>query len=295
MRYNSGMLTEGLLRAGRITRYLPWLRGLELVRRVYKVIIPRQNDWTLRVNDFDHDLKLDIDPRECVGITVWHKPEIFEKSERKIFCENIFPGDVVLDVGANIGVYSLLGAKRGGIVHAIEADPRNAQRLKNHVRLNGFESRIKVFEIAAMDHSGTLSIFRNPINCGGSNCFDGTDRVDITACTIDSLDLPPIDICKMDIEGAETRAILGMQKTIGRSPNLRLCIEYNPTLSMGDCSPLADVLHEIFGSVEVIGGRRLQPGERPTGFCDLYCTAVRREVDWESVREHALKIKGPKY
>lgn len=287
------MLTERILRAGRATRHLPWLRGLEIVRRGYQVLIQRPDNWRLRIDDLDGDLKLDVDPREYIGISLWHKPEIFEKGERDIFCGNIRPGTVALDVGANIGIYSLLGAKRGAQVFAIEADPRNAAQLRRHVEINGFESRVTIFEMAAADRPGMVRIYRNPINSGGSNCFDGCDPVDVPARTIDSLDLPPIAICKMDVEGAEARAILGMRHTITRSPDFKLCVEYNPTLSLGDCSPLAEVLHAIFDYVQVIGGRRIEKGARPDQFCDLFCANVRPQVDWSRVEAFATQMKDP--
>jgi FkbM family methyltransferase len=287
------MVTETVLRAGRVTRYLPWLRGLEIVRRGYRKVIRRPDGWTLRIDDFDGDLKLDIDPRECVGITVWHKPDIFEKKERDIFCENIHPGTMALDIGANIGVYSLLGAKRGAHVFAIEADPSNAAKLRHHIELNGMEAGVTVFEMAASDKPGSVTIYRNPINSGGSNCFGGSQPVAVQARTIDSLDLPPIEICKMDVEGAEARAIVGMKETISRSPDFKLCVEYNPTLMVGDCSPLADVLHTIFESVHVIGGHKLPEGIRPKGFCDLFCTKVRRGIDWDRAAGFATRMKDP--
>ena len=281
------MLLEPLLRAARITRYLPWLRGIELVRRFYSVTLPRPANWSLRVDDFDRDLKLDVDPREFVGISIWHRPELFEKKERQLFCSAIGPGARVLDVGANIGLYSLLAAKRGASVFAIEADPQNAAKLRHHIEINGFGERVAVFEFAAFDEPSTISLFRNPINSGGSNCFDGTDEVTIPANTIDSLGLPPIDICKMDIEGAEARAILGMQETITRSKGMRLFVEYNPTLTV-DPRPLIGLLHSVFGNVRVIGGPILAYGEAPKGFCDLECSQVRTEIQWDLAREEII-------
>lgn len=72
--------------------------------------------------------------------------------------------------------------------------------------------------------------------------------------TLDSLSLPPIDICKMDIEGSELSALAGMKETIARSPRLRLFVEY--CSDFGDCQPLLDYLNTNFAAWQVIGAAR---------------------------------------
>lgn len=280
------VITESLLQAGRVTRHLPWLRGLELVRRGYQRVLDRPSGWTMRIEDFDGDLKLDVDPREFIGVTLWHKPELFEKDERSLFCSSISPGSVVLDVGANIGMYSLLAARRGATVFAVEADPNNAARLKHHIALNNFGDRISVSEFAALDREGSITIYRNPNNCGGSSCYAGTNGTEIPARPIDDLNLPPIDICKMDIEGAETRALLGMRATLRRSPGMKLLVEFNP--KVGHCHMLIRLLHAAFGQVDIIGGPTLRSGESPTRFCDLACSQLKAGFDWSFADEMAL-------
>lgn len=276
------MLTETLLQSGRVTRHLPWLRGVELIRRGYKQVLHRPAAWKMRINDFDGDIKMDVDPREFLGVTLWHKPELFERRERQIFCDCIRPGSVVLDLGANIGVYSLMAAKRGAKVFAVEADPENAIRLKHHVDLNGFKEKIKVFEIAAWDREDTVTIFHNPDNCGGTSCYDGINGVPVPARAIDQLELPAIDLCKIDIEGSESVALLGMIETLKRSPNVTLCVEYNP--KVGNCGLLMRMLHASFKNIQVIGGHTLPEGESPRGFCDLVCRELKSDFDWSFCR-----------
>lgn len=256
-----------LLRLGRVTRYLPWLRGLELVRRLYAAVLLFPPGWTIPVDDFDGDLRLEIDPREFIGVQVWHRAELFEKKERELFCSAVVPGRVVLDVGANIGVYTLLAAKRGARVFAVEGDPKNAARLRHHIEINGFGDRVTVIEAAVADRSGTVTMYRNPINCGGSNCFEGQDPVAVPCRTIDSLDLPPVDVCKMDIEGSELAALEGMADTLSRSPKLQLLIEHNPN---HNCGALLAFLLARFAQASVAGGRPLTAQRAPSGLCNLW-------------------------
>ena len=186
---------------------------------LYRRFIPL--DSKFRVNDFDGDLKLDISICETIGINVWHAPRLFEKKERELFCSAIDTGMVVLDVGANIGIYTLLAAKRGARVFAIEADPENARALQHHVEINGFVDRVSVFEMAATDRSQRVTLYRSPRNSGGSTLFgrrQGVTSVGVEGRTIDSLGLPAIDVCKMDIEGAEVIALRGMSSNLARSP-----------------------------------------------------------------------------
>ena len=204
-------MLEAILRLGSVTKYLPYFRGIGVFQRFYQFMLPK-GEMRLSVNDFDRDLKIgDLDVRETSGINIWHRPVFYNKNQRKLFCDAIRPGCVVLDVGANIGVYTLLAAKRGARVFAIEADPRNLEMLRRNIRLNGLDDRVTVFPIAAGSEEGTVTLFRFKGNSGHSNLFSGTDPVQVPCKTIDSLDLPPIDVCKMDIEGSELSALKGME------------------------------------------------------------------------------------
>ena len=249
------------LRAGRVTKYLPFFKGLSALLVLYRRFATRD---LMRIADFDGDLKLDISVCETMGINLWHTPRLWEKEERRAFCSAITPGCNVLDVGANIGMYTLLAAKRGAHVFAIEADPENAARLRHHVELNGFGERVTIFQMAAVNSSSSRTLFRNPANSGGSNLFKGEPAGVIEGKTIDSLNLPPIDICKMDIEGAELLALQGMTDTIARSSNMRLLIECSSQFR--DSADLLAFLREKFSSVRTVatGSTEIR------GYCNVW-------------------------
>src|SRR5689334_11838959 len=157
--------------------------------------------------------------RGTLDICLWHFPELYEREQREMFCSLITPGCTVLDVGANVGLYTLLAAKRGARVFAIEADPHNAALLRHHVKLNRLENWVTILELAATEVEKTVTLYRNPQNWGESNILNrGNLSGTVAGHTIDSLDLPPIDVCKMDIEGAEVFALQGMEGTLKRSP-----------------------------------------------------------------------------
>jgi FkbM family methyltransferase len=267
-------MIEKLLRPGRVTRHLPYFRGIPLLQRFYQYVLPK-GELHLSVDDFDGDLRLEnLDVRETGGMNIWHRPEFYDKNQRKLFCDAIKPGSIVLDVGANIGVYTLLAAKRGARVFAIEADPRNLGMLRWHVHVNGFDDRVTILPMAAGARKGTVTLYRFQGNWGHSNLYGGTDPVQVPCRTIDSLNLPPIDLCKMDIEGSELHALQGMVATIRRSPHMKLLAEYAEAL--GTTPELMEFIGARFAPVFAIR----QPPHRPIGplpavkkippFCDLW-------------------------
>ena len=262
-----------LLQWGRVTKHLPYIRGLGALRSVYATALsPRVSQQ--RVPDFDGDLLMDVDIRETIGFNIWHRPSAYEAQERRLLCEAIKRGSVVLDIGANMGLYTLLAAKRGATVFAIEADPQNVEVLRHHVHINGFDDRVTILFMAAMDRTVTVNLFRSQGNSGHSSLYEGGDAVEVPGKTIDSLGLPPIDVCKMDIEGAEGVALMGMRETIRRSPNLKMLIEYNPELKHAD--GLMEFICERFDSVYAVrkppfGVKGpLSVDRKPPSFCNLW-------------------------
>ena len=254
------------LRAGRITRYSPYWKGFAQLLWLYRRVIPE--DFFVRINDFDKDLVLDVNPRGNTEISLWHFPDLYERKEREIFCASITPGCHVLDVGANIGLYTLLGAKRGARVFSIEADPLNAAMLRHHVKINGFNDRVTIFEIAATDCEKLVPLYRHPFNLGESNIVArGWPSGMVEGKSLDALNLPPINVCKMDVEGAELMALKGMENTLRRSPGMKLLVEYNQALGSGEA--LLDCLRRHFSSLSVIGTSSLTSCSELPPYCNL--------------------------
>jgi FkbM family methyltransferase len=227
----------------------------------------------MRVDDFDQDLIMDVDPRDIIGINVWHRPELFEKKERELFCSAISSGSVVLDIGANIGIYTLLAAKRGARVFAVEADPNNAKILRHHIKTNGFTQQVTVIEMAAAERSQTIPLYRDPTNSGHSNLYSGRDPVSVHGDSIDSLGLPPVDVCKIDIEGSEVAALRGMLLTIRNSPRMRMLIEHSA--QFGHTAEMLAFLRLHFSRITVVGKGLLRPKSAPPSFCNLWLSGSR--------------------
>ena len=258
-----------LLRPVRVTKYFHSWKGYNTLLPLYRQYLPA--DLLTRIRDFDGGLTLDVNVRGNVGLSLWHFPDLYEEEEREIFCSAIFPGCTVLDVGANIGLYTLLAAKRGARVFAIEADPLNGTMLRHHVKINGFEDQVTIFEMAAIDSPQRVVLYRHPFNLGESNIVEkGAPSGVIEGRTIDSLKLPPIDICKMDIEGAELSALLGMKETMSRSPRMKLLVEF--ARHYGNADELLSFLRSNFSSVKVIEDIPSGSASEIPAFCNLLAT-----------------------
>ena len=93
--------------------------------------------------------------------------EVFEPVLSDLIWRIVGEGDICIDVGANVGYFTLIMAKKvggSGKVIAIEAAPGNARLLKSNVELNGFGDRVRVIEAAVSDSAGDVTFYIHPKN-----------------------------------------------------------------------------------------------------------------------------------
>ncbi|MFZ0478216.1 MAG: FkbM family methyltransferase [Terriglobales bacterium] len=140
----------------------------------------------------------------------------YEWEMQKCIAGQIEMGSVFFDVGANVGFYSLLGALRvgpAGRVCAFEPLPENAAFLRRHLEMNRIRN-VEIFETAISDHSGTASFSSESTRAMGKLTAAGS--VTVATSTLDDLiargRIVPPGCIKMDIEGAEFRALNGARK-----------------------------------------------------------------------------------
>lgn len=144
----------------------------------------------------------------------------YEPFETELFCKIIKPKYTIIDLGANIGYYTLLFSKLSysGIVFAFEPSPRSYRILMKNIAANGFKKVVHPFQHAIGDHRGKVNLFINEYN-RGDNRISRSFGVEGIEASIDTLDniIPStqrIDLIKMDIQGAEVLALRGMQRII---------------------------------------------------------------------------------
>lgn len=141
------------------------------------------------------------------------------------------PGFVCIDVGANIGSYTLLMAEivgREGQVIAIEPQPEERSKLQAHLMLNRL-SNVKVLPYAISDTPGQMTLYAPAEKTGArpnasllrENVFRGAEvEIPVEARTLDSLvqeyKLERVDLIKTDTEGYEYHVLMGARETIKR-------------------------------------------------------------------------------
>jgi FkbM family methyltransferase len=160
-----------------------------------------------------------------------HEDEIIDQ-----FCPK--PGDTVVDVGAHIGLYTIIAAKRvgpTGKVIAIEPDPENCNLLKRNVELNRLTNVITL-ECAAFSSNTKLKLYLpgkergfTKLNTVMSNRALTETFLEVDGNTLDHLmlmqGLTQINWIKIDVEGAELEVLKGATATLSENNDIALLIE----------------------------------------------------------------------
>lgn len=206
---------------------------------------------------------------------------LFEPHVTRLIKTLLRPGMTVVDVGANIGYYSLLAARlvgEQGAVWAFEPAPSLADLLTRSIAENGYEGRVHVIPAAVGDVSGAATLHVNvaepflsslydetPENSRGGRAHDGRiELVEVRRTTLDDWAAahgwPAVDLVKIDIEGGEKPALEGMAELSRRNPHLKLIIEFNVTaLRSAGVTPT-----KFFATLQARGFNRVSViGERP--------------------------------
>ena len=143
--------------------------------------------------------------------------------------------DIVIDAGANMGIFSLLAATKGAIVYAFEPQPYFYSILCENISLNNFNDIITPICCGISDHKGqfVMSIDRDNLLSASITINRGSDSCEINCTSIDQWveenNIQRVDFIKVDIEGAERLLLLGARKTIQRwKPKLAISSYHYP-------------------------------------------------------------------
>jgi FkbM family methyltransferase len=215
-----------------IKRLFPDIKEKFIVKTLkgFKLIIDPETDKGIEYNIFQHGIyeKGTLDAFECI----------------------IKKGDIIIDLGANIGlttIYESILAGKDGKVYSFEAHPKTYEILNKNISLNKCNNIYSVNK-AISDNISAGFIYDNlDINRGAASLMKKNEnqkahRTDLT--TLDNFvkenNINKIDFIKIDIEGYELKALKGFQEYLNINPKPIFCIE----LSF-DVSP-PEVINEIF-------------------------------------------------
>lgn len=195
------------------------------------------------------------------------KKGIREEAATKIVQEELKPGMVVLDIGANLGYYALLESRlvgEKGKVYAIEPVPDNIKLLKKSIEENGY-TNIETFQLAMgnsegeqelqltsgtnwgtmMDMSNATEFYRNRLK------KYATDKITVPTTTVDKFveehGIERLDFIRMDVEGFEIEVIEGMLKTLKSMPSMKLLVEFHYSHFNDPHNVFEPVYKKLFG------------------------------------------------
>lgn len=193
------------------------------------------------------------DSVESLRRVIWaYEPEKFRNITR------FLPrGGGFVDVGANIGDFSIWAAKQGGPdtrVLAVEADPDNLPLLDRNLRRHRLQSSVRVAPVAAAAEPGTVVLHQGhqagtstiaPSEVHEMDHMRPRGTVEIPAKTLDSLleeaALPRVDVVKIDVEGAEEYVLAGASKLLANGQPLTILIDIHWGV---DLVAIAGMLHQ---------------------------------------------------
>jgi FkbM family methyltransferase len=214
----------------------------------------------------------------------------------RVFRTFLTQRSVVLDIGANFGLYTAVAAtmvRKHGRLYAFEGNPRVFASLQRTLVANDlyFKPNIVAVNLLVSNKSGRGVLRYSPnLPSGGTmsevELAGGMQRtVEVAMTTIDDF-LPadlPVDLAKIDVEGHEPLVLRGMERTIARSPGIRIIIEVADSMLAQTIKP-ADFIDYIrglgFAICRVLPNFKLRlvaPGEALSGF--NYCLLTRTPAD----------------
>ncbi len=161
---------------------------------------------------------------------------LYEADLTHLFLRILREGMTVLDLGANVGYYTLLACKRvgaSGNVYAFEPDPETCKYLLRNIRANGCLNATLAMR-AVSNTTGIAYLVRDPTTYAKnwlSTSQPRSEHAVVQTVTLDDFfaqeGWPPVDLVKMDIEGGEKAALEGMRELSRRNPQMQLIIEYS--------------------------------------------------------------------
>lgn len=229
----------------------------------------RLGDSTIKVDLFGEYRFVLSSPVDIARI--WHYAH-----EREVIASFLFmlqPDDILWDIGAAVGLYSIHAGENVKHVTAFEPDPAAFARLEKHIHMNGMTNRIESSPFALSDEVGTFDLFSDGLDGMAPSLGDNQrhgNSTTIQTTTIDQLiadGKPTPTFLKIDVEGAEDRLLRGGSKLLHSNDRPRVIfIEVHPKWIPnfgGSAETLENYLAEV-------GYRRMVKRDRAGEYHGIY-------------------------
>lgn len=160
----------------------------------------------------------------------------WEPQVHAVVCSLLSPGSTVVEVGANLGFYTMAMARvigPEGHIFAVEANHRLADMVVRSAVLNGYTQRVDVIAKAASDKAGSLHFLTSRISSGSGHTQVAASptgpewtSLEVEAMRVDDLPLDAVDFIRIDAEGSEPLILKGAERLLKASPNVIVCMEW---------------------------------------------------------------------
>ncbi len=193
-----------------------------------------------------HGQKMYVDTRDLVSGPHLILDGYWEGRVSEELANHLKDGATVIEVGANMGYYTLLAASKvgpTGKVISFEANPDLCALVHKSIEINGFSDYCEVINKAATDKAGTVSFQRWKEHTGLSSIafynqeyvrqnYDSVDEISVETVSLDSFleerGVLHVDVIKIDAEGCEPLIFKGLKNTFERNEELAVIFELNP-------------------------------------------------------------------
>jgi FkbM family methyltransferase len=210
---------------------IPGLTGLH--KALYRIIEPK---GIIQIHV--QGSKMYVNSRDKAIVHSLITKGIWEEFETELISKLIKPGDTVVDIGANIGYYTLIAAKtvgNDGRVYSFEPEPNNYELLVKNVKINDYTNAITV-QKALSNKRGKLTLFMDKTNFGAHSLSQKNiisqkgGFVTVETTTLDDFfgnfeKDSKIDFIKMDAEGAEGLIVEGAQGILKQN-KIKILMEF---------------------------------------------------------------------
>jgi FkbM family methyltransferase len=227
-------LHRGIRRA---VRHYPWTHGAAWLSRALGRFFDNERPHWVVSDAFGPYPRLALDVSLASQRKVFYFPRAYgdlywRRPLARLMPRLLRPGAAFLDIGANLGMFSILAARLvgpQGRVVAFEPEPRTFASLERTFALNGL-TQARAFNVALSDCTTQATLYRSrdgfahsllPETPGHEARYTGQVGTRVTTLDDLSLTLPNLRLVKIDVEGEEPRTVAGMRRTLaaaGRPP-----------------------------------------------------------------------------
>jgi FkbM family methyltransferase len=225
--------------------------------------LAQTNDRNIVIKPLASGVRIFIDlADQAIGLPIIR--DQFEQAELAFARRTVGPGQVAIDGGAHVGLFTLHLAQRvgpSGHVYAFEPFPGNADLLRQSIAENQLADRVTLRESALGAASGQAEInyATHTPNSGGAFLLTpgaaglaGHARLAVAVTALDQMDIrPPVSLLKLDVEGAEPLVIAGASALLARDRPTILCeVHYEQLARVSNATP-----DDLFGQLVRLGYR----------------------------------------